>query len=58
MDLCADCGEPATTTMAVATGPSTYIDESLCAACFSIRDNYDPPDADGAPALLSRVPSG
>lgn len=45
--LCSDCGEDATTTAPVYTGPNTYIDEALCADCARVRENREPPDMDG-----------
>lgn len=47
MTICADCGDDATTTAPVYTGPNTYIDEALCTVCAQIRDNREPPDQDG-----------
>lgn len=47
MTICADCGDDATTTAPVYTGPNTYIDEALCAVCAHIRDNHEQPDQDG-----------
>lgn len=44
---CTDCGDEATTTAKFYTGPDTYIDQPVCAACWLDRDNAEPPDPDG-----------
>ena len=43
---CIDCGEPATRTAKHYTGPDTFDLEPVCQDCWTVRDNYEPPDDD------------
>lgn len=47
MELCADCGDDATTTGREWAGFDVFIDVALCDDCKQKRDNYEPPDPDG-----------